>query len=144
MYLVLDSGPLGAVTRPTERPVSIWLAEQVRLGLTVVVPEMADYEVRRELHRAGKEEGLLSLDLFNQRAFYLALDSATMELAAMLWADARRAGRPTAPDHALDADVILAAQANALAHRSGEQVVVATTNPKHLARFCDARRWDEI
>ena len=61
-----------------------------------------------------------------------------MLLAAQMWADVRRRDQPTADRHALDADVILAPQATLLA-RPGDQLVVATTNATHLARFVDAR-----
>jgi hypothetical protein len=67
-----------------------------------------------------------------------------MRLAAQIWAEARQRGLPTADDKALDADVILAAQAN-LAASDGQSVVVATTNPGHLSRFVtDARTWSAI
>jgi hypothetical protein len=67
-----------------------------------------------------------------------------MLLAAELWAQARRQGQPTAPDLALDADVILAAQARLLAQQQPEPVVIATTNVGHLARFAPARLWRDI
>lgn len=63
--------------------------------------------------------------------------------AAEFWAKARQQGRPTAPDLALDADVILAAQATILA-RQGDPVVIATTNVGHLARFASAQHWQHI
>jgi hypothetical protein len=50
---------------------------------------------------------------------------------------------PTADPLELDADVILAAQAYLLI-RTGLDVVVATTNVGHLARFVPAKKWDEI
>lgn len=66
-----------------------------------------------------------------------------MLLAAELWADARKSGNPTADNKALDADVILAAQAK-LAELNGNSVIVVTTNKKHLSMFVDAREWQEI
>ena len=65
-----------------------------------------------------------------------------MRRAAGFWASARSRGRPTAPDHALDGDVILAAQAAELA--AGGDEVVATTNVGHLSRFAAASRWNEV
>lgn len=63
-----------------------------------------------------------------------------MLLAAELWADARRRGYATAGDQALDADVILAAQAITL----GGSTIVATTNVGHLGRYTQALLWDQI
>ncbi|HEX5446052.1 MAG TPA: hypothetical protein VFW87_19655, partial [Pirellulales bacterium] len=61
--------------------------------------------------------------------------------AAELWADARRRGKPTASDASLDADVILAAQAHGIV---GKDVVVASSNPKHLKRYIAADSWQNI
>jgi hypothetical protein len=66
-----------------------------------------------------------------------------MLLAADFWAQARRQGRKTADNKALDGDVILAAQASLLTHL-GDNIVVATTNVKHLSLFVDARLWQDI
>ena len=63
---------------------------------------------------------------------------AAMRRAAELWADARRQGTPTAGRSRIDADVILAAQAEQV------EAVVATENVRHLARFALARRWRDI
>jgi hypothetical protein len=65
-----------------------------------------------------------------------------MRRAAEFWANARNAGLPTAPDHALDGDVILAAQVAISA--AAQDSVVATTNVKHLERFVGARLWRDI
>lgn len=147
MFVVLDTGLLGMVTHPRaseqNRESNAWLVRTMELGHVVVIPEVADYELRRELIRANKKEGLKRLDSLVDALVYLPLTTQTMRRAAQLWARARNEGRPTAPMEALDADVILAAQALSLA-TADEPVVVATTNVGHLARFVDARAWHDI
>jgi predicted nucleic acid-binding protein len=109
-------------------------------GRRVIVPEIGDYEVRRELNRLRARRSLATLDGLAARFEYLPLTTVVMRLAAELWAQARQGGYPTAPDPALDADVILAAQALSL----GVPGVVATTNVGHLARFVPADTWQNI
>ena len=57
--VLLDSGPLGLVTNPREsdesRLCKEWLKMLLAAGVRVMVPEIADYEVRRELLRAGEQ-----------------------------------------------------------------------------------------
>jgi hypothetical protein len=55
--VLLDSGPLGMVTTPKAKsPIyqecKRWFNSLEPKGYTVVLPEIADYEVRRELLRA--------------------------------------------------------------------------------------------
>lgn len=76
-------------------------------GVHVLVPEIADYEVRRELLRANRSRGLAHLDRAKTTLGYLPISTAAMLQAAEFWAQARRQGQPTAPDRALDADAIL-------------------------------------
>ena len=142
--IILDSGPLGMVTNPQAKPpylkCQLWLDSLLQNGEMVILPEIADYEVRRELIRAGKERGIRKLDLFKNVLTYRPLTTEVMLLAAQLWAQARMRGRPTAEANALDGDVILAAQA-ILEASEGNQVVIATTNVGHLSQFIDAREW---
>jgi len=149
MLLVLDSGPLGLLSNPAHstrgQEVREWAEARLTAGHRFVVPEIADYEVRRELLRANKQQGLKRLDQLTAGFGYLPLTTGMMRDAASLWADARNAGRPTAHDAALDGDVILAAQArNAPTRIPAETVVVATTNAAHLSRYVDAREWSDI
>jgi predicted nucleic acid-binding protein len=88
-----------------------WVEALLASGVRVVIPEIADYEVRRELLRAGRLHGVARLDQAKTTLEYLPLTTEAMLQAADLWAQARQQGQPTAPDLALDADVILAAQA---------------------------------
>ena len=118
------------------------LASGARCGrLPVVLPEIADYEVRRELVRGRRVQGLQRLDALVDLVEYLPLTTAAMRQAAVFWADARQRGRPTADDRALDGDVILAAQVATLESADG---IVATTNVGHLSRYVHAALWRDI
>jgi predicted nucleic acid-binding protein len=147
--VLLDAGPLGRVTHPRaetrNREATEWLKGLLLAGVAVRVPEIADYEVRRELLRAGKTKGITRLDQLKERIGYVPLTTGTMLLAAQFWAAARNQGQKTASDEALDADVILAAQAEVLGSDSGNSTVeVATEYPRHLSRFVSARLWWQI
>jgi predicted nucleic acid-binding protein len=135
------------VSNPTATPVNDecnqWMRGLLARGIRVVLPEIADYEVRRELLRARKTTGIAELDQLKTTLEYAPLTTAAMLMAAEFWAEARRRGRPTTDPHALDGDVILAGQTVTLT-APDEQRVVATTNPRHLAQFVDARDWRGI
>lgn len=64
--LLLDSTPLGLLCRRRGHPhgdaCRHWLDSIELAGIVVVVPEIADYEVRRELIRVGVGGGLVRLD----------------------------------------------------------------------------------
>jgi predicted nucleic acid-binding protein len=143
--IVLDTGPIGLITNPKLSSQSIdcnqWLQAHLKVGTHVVVPEIADYEVRRELLRADKRKGLARLDSLCQRLEYLPITTATMRQAAELWAQARQQGQPTAGDKTIDGDMILVAQAKTL---EVPDVVIATTNVGHLSRFVAADLWQNI
>lgn len=53
--VLLDSGPLSLVSKPAKTAEVIacnqWLNDLTNRGVRVIVPEIADYEVRRELLR---------------------------------------------------------------------------------------------
>ena len=133
--VLLDAGPLGMISHPRAKlDVVTWLARLVASGVEVMIPEIADYEVRRELLRAGRLQGVDRLDQLKQTLGFVPITSDCMLRAAAFWADARRRGRPTASDESLDADVILAAQSATLRDQHID-VVVASTNPRHISRF---------
>ncbi len=143
--VVLDAAPLGLLSAPPHRPgaraCALWLSGLMRAGSRIVVPEITDYEVRRELLRAGKTRSVRRLDDLAKATEYLPITTAAMRRAAELWAQARQVGQPTAGDNTIDADIILAAQALTL---GAPQVVVATTNVGHLSRFVPAEDWQNI
>ena len=145
--ILLDSGPLGMVTNPkakgTPLACQLWLKSLLRRGERVAIPEIVDYEVRRELLRADLLKSVYRLDNLKQTLEYIPIQTDTMLLAARLWAEVRQTGQPTADPKALDGDVILSAQARLLCDEKTE-VIIATTNVAHLSRFITALDWQSI
>jgi predicted nucleic acid-binding protein len=143
--VLLDSGPLGLLCHSRRSPITnachAWLASLTSSGQRVIVPEITDYEVRRELLRSALWTAIGRLDALAKATEYLALTTAAMRRAAELWAQARQQGQPTSGDNTIDADMILAAQALTL---GVPQVIVATTNVGHLSRFVPADDWQNI
>jgi predicted nucleic acid-binding protein len=117
-----------------------WLGQLLANGRRVLVSAIAEYEVRRELLRVRATNSIQALDALVQRLEYLAVSPDALLWAAEFWAQARQSGFPTAPDPALDADVIIAAQAATL----GGPVIVATGNVGHISRFVPADLWQNI
>lgn len=142
MRLLLDTGVLGYVCHPRKHlDVRGWLQHLLRARPRVhevLVSEVADYELRRELLRINAPASVANLDLLGVVATYLPLDTPTMRDAAAEWARLRAAGLPTAPDNDLDADVLLAIQAR----RYGATVV--TDNPRHLGRMVPVVAWRDV
>ena len=109
------------------------------------MPSIADYEVRRELERAGKVNGIASLDAWNNASSdrYLPITDSALRLGAKLWARARNAGTATADPKELDGDVLIAAQALDMKIPPSD-FIVATVNVGHLAQFAPADLWVNI
>ena len=147
--VVLDTGTLGLLTHPRAQPDALacrrWAQAHLGAGTRLIVPGIADYELRRELIRAGKTSGLLRLDAARAGFEFDPLSQAALDKAAELWATVRNAGLTTAHPAALDGDAILAAQ-TILAAGAGDVVTIATNNARHLSRFpgIDARLWPSI
>ena len=145
LIVLLDAGPIGLITNPKLSPEStacnLWLQTLVRAGVRVIIPEIADYEVRRELLRANKVKGIRRLDELANLLEYLPITTDAMRQAALFWAQARQQGQPTAGDKTIDGDMILTAQAVML---GAPDVVIATTNVGHLSRFVQADIWRNI
>lgn len=142
--VLLDATPLSLLSNPKpEGQAHIcqqWLANVQMRGMGVYVPEITDYEVRRELLRADKQRSIARLDQLAVDLGYIALTTEMLHIAAQLWAEMRRRGKPTADAAALDGDVILAAQAIEVINR-GYTVVVAMSNVRHLSEMVPAQEW---
>jgi predicted nucleic acid-binding protein len=147
--IFLDTGPLGILTNP-KRPaetvaILTWAVSMLNAGHRLIVPAVADYEVRRELLRAGKTKGIAALDAWNAatKDRYLPITDSALKHAAMLWATARQSGQTTSDPKALDGDVILCAQVLDMGLPATDYVV-ATGNVSHLSLFVPADEWTNI
>lgn len=147
--IFLDTGPLSVLTNPKLPPetarILSWAANVRRSGSRLIVPSIADYEVRRELVRAGKVTGITMLDAWNSSTpdRYLPLTDSALRLASKLWARARNAGTATADPKELDGDVLIAAQALDTGLELSD-IIVAATNVGHLGQFVPAALWTDI
>ncbi len=139
--VLLDTGPLGVLTNPSHTPArqaaGQWLAGLLSAGRRVLLPDVSDYELRRELLHRRSIQAVNRLDFLHTQLEPLLISRNAILRAADIWADARRRGISTAPPGALDFDVVLAAQADTL----GGPTVVATMNVAHLSRFTPAEFW---
>jgi hypothetical protein len=144
--VVLDTGVLGLLVTPLARSADArncrrWLADLETNRVRLIVPEICDYELRRELLRLRRARAVGELDALGLRLEYLGIVKKAMRRAAELWAFARQAGQPTAGDSTIDADMILVGQAETL---GDPNTVIATTNVRHLPRFFPADLWSII
>lgn len=146
--VLLDAGPLGLVTNTNPRnPEAVqcaqWLQSMLSSGIRVCIPEVSDYEVRRSLIKIDSKKSINKLDLLNSVLDYQPITTLAMHQAAEFWARARKQGNPTADDKALDGDMVLVGQASEILQK-GDNVIIATTNVKHIELFMDARQWNDI
>jgi predicted nucleic acid-binding protein len=150
MTIVLDTFPASSVAKlPARTPTEAdrcreWIDRCADAGHVILVPAIAYYEALRELELRQASGQIARLQAYCRRPTrFLPLSTEDLELAARLWAASRRGDKPTSSPHALDADVILAAQALNLGLASTDYVV-ATSNPAHLSRFVPCDLWSNI
>jgi predicted nucleic acid-binding protein len=137
--VILDSGPLGRIAHPNRnQDTAEWLTKLLDSGVTVYLPEIADYEVRRSLLLGGLDKSVKCLDELKLVLEYRPLTTQAMQQAAQFWADIRKQHRRTADDKALDGDVILAAQAREV------DAVVVTDNVKHINKLVSSVNWKDM
>lgn len=135
MRLLVDTNVLGKICHPRKyQDVRAWF----RLAATrheLLLSELADYELRRELLRIRSRRGIARLDELTRELRYVPVTTATWRLAAQLWAHLRRTGKSSASDRDLDGDVIRMAQARA------EDAAVVTSNTRHFEALVPAMDW---
>ena len=148
-FILLDAGVLGLACPGSRTPLVAsfqpWVHHLIAGGSDVVIPDVTRFEVRRELLRLRSPARLRLLDDFCAQFASVSVTAEAWDKAAEFWALVRQAGRPTAHSEAIDADAILAGVAATIA-RPGDEVVIATTNVRHLNWFpgINAQRWQEI
>jgi hypothetical protein len=157
MIVFLDSNILGLISNSNAsfdecQQCDKWFTTLSVRGVRFVTSDICDYEVRRglisSLIRSGKlASGLNILNSLKTDGIleFLPVSAESLDLAANLWARASNEGLTTRDDKNIDVDIIISAQYQVLkADYPGQRVIVATTNLKHLSRFCDAARWQDI
>jgi predicted nucleic acid-binding protein len=108
---LLDTGVLGQICHPRRhQDARAWFRRAINAH-NILVSELADYELRRELLRIGAARSLARLDELGRELLFVPVSTVVWRRAAALWAQARNDGNVTASPHALDGDVLLAAQA---------------------------------
>ena len=84
--ILLDAGPLGIISNPRFSSQTLachqWAKERLATGVQIVIPEIADYEVRRELLRANKSRSLARLNELKSALGYLPITTNVMLRAA--------------------------------------------------------------
>jgi len=147
LHILLDSHPLGLASAPARNAEAIAFDKRttncLNAGHKIYIPEVIDYELRRELLRAGKTNSVRKLDGLKTILRFLPITSPAMLLAADLWSQSRQSGLPTGDPKKLDIDVILAAQALTLGIPVND-LIVATSNVSHITRFVPAALWSNI
>jgi predicted nucleic acid-binding protein len=142
MKILLDVGTLALISNPKASSDSTecyqWIESMILKGSPIFVPEIADYEIRRELIRADKFPGLARLDIIKNTLGYLRITTSVMLAAAAIWAQARRTGDLTTGDTAFDRDVILSAQAVVAG------AIVVSDKVGHLSRFIQVKNWRDL
>jgi predicted nucleic acid-binding protein len=152
MIIFIDSGVLGRLCSTNINDelseLDRWF-ERSLIRAVVVSSTICDYEVRRGLllakERGINADGLPLLDRLHQAIDFLPVDKNILRSAADIWAQARIEGQPTAGDRNIDADTIICATWQDLATRyPGQEVVIVTTNVRHLSRFANAVVWQDV
>jgi len=150
MRLILDTNLLRRLCHTTHHPdllewLQAWLERELEHDDTgIFISAAVEFELRRGyLWQLDKHPSvrfvLARLDMYCDTLTVLPITQQTLHRAAQLWADARRGGYKTAPDHHIDWDVIIASQALELG------AVVVTSNTRHFTCYgADARDWPDI
>jgi len=152
MIIVLDSNILGFLTNQNSQSDMIrqcqeWLYKVLSRGHLVYSSDICDYELRRELLRINSQESIQELDRLRAEGLitFLTVDIHDLRMAADLWSNSRKAGKPNKDQKNIDVDCILSAQCRNLKKQfPGHRVVLATMNLKDFEEMIDCASWADI
>ncbi len=149
--IILDTFPLSCISKSQGIVIGEtdqcrdWIFSCATAGNPIYAPEIAYYEVLRELERRGANSQRAKLKAFCNALpnRYIPITTEILEASAILWGQSRNMGKQTSNDSAIDGDMILIAQALSL-NLLPDEYVIATTNEKHLSPFAQASHWKSI
>ena len=79
--VVLDSGPLGKLAHPrVNKDIKLWFETFLKNGNIVIIPEIADYEVRRSLIHANLLKSIERLNELKEILLYLPINTEAIFL----------------------------------------------------------------
>lgn len=134
----MDTGVLGQICHPRRyQDVRLWCQRAAAVH-EILIPEVADYELRRELIRIGAQRSIDHLDELERELRYVPITTVIWRHAARLWALQRQRGQPAAAPASLDCDVLIAAQALA------DGATVVTLNQRHFADLVGCMAWQDV
>ena len=157
MIVILDSNILTLLVTPLDEKLSEdekltkeihqctkWFERLLSKGARIIVSDICDYEVRRELIRI-KSKSVQELDNLRDLIEFKPVTFAVLEKAAELWAEARYQSQSNKIKENIDVDCILAAQWCLLKEQyPGRKVIIATKNIKDFQRVTDCDVWQNI
>jgi predicted nucleic acid-binding protein len=86
--IILDSTPVGLITNPKASPLAQdcreWFNTLLSRDYEVILSEIVDYEIRRELLRVHKLSGIKRLNQLKSELIYLPITTEVMLRAAEL------------------------------------------------------------
>jgi predicted nucleic acid-binding protein len=161
MIVFLDTNVLGLIAKPNKSfdessdesyQVQQWFYGLLSKGVRVVTSTLCEYEFRRGLLEPSNKStelapGLIELNKLAEQEILEFIDVSREDsiLAAQMWVDAQAEGLPTSDKKKIDIDVIISAQCLILQQENpGQKVIMATTNIKHISRYCEAANWQDI
>ena len=157
MIVILDSNILTLLVTPLDEKLSEdekltkeihqctkWFERLLSKGARIIVSDICDYEVRRELIRI-KSKSVQELDNLRDLIEFQPVTFAVLEKAAELWAEARDLSQSNKIKDNIDVDCILAAQWCLLKEQNpGRKVIIATKNIKDFQGVTDCDVWQNI